>query len=513
MRNWHSLYEILKFPLQMVLLSVVLCGIGNLIVNPYYGLCLFVDNEALRMCGQVIQRAGTFMLVNYPLFFMISAVIKKGSSAITVISAIFGYVAFLVSTMFFAPSNLTQNAYSSTFGLSYTTSSAFASNVTRYPLQTGVVGAVIVIIITLFMFSLSKKKSEYGFFSFISKEMTCVVGTVVLSIIAGGVMSFLWPYVIGFIQNIVNFIANDTTNPINMALYGIMDRASNLFHLSSFVRQPFWYTIQGGSWMSLTGSSITGDVNIWSTQIASSSVTPLTGRFITPYYILNMFAMPALMAGMYSVCTEPVSKRKNRAMMVCGILISWLSGSLLPLEMMMLLLCPFLLLIHFGLSGILFALLQSMHIYLGYNSSSTLVISALPGTLPEFLSYLGNPSLRSTLLWVVIAGVVTAAVYFFVTRLYFRHLAVDLFQTGDLERMVTVVVKGVGGLDNIRRIEATFDSLTVSLYDPSKLRPSRFRNLGVFRIYDTRSGFKISLGACSTMVKNEIEHQIRETVR
>ncbi|MGM9941618.1 MAG: PTS transporter subunit EIIC [Bulleidia sp.] len=513
MRNWHSLYEILKFPLQMVILSVVLCGLGNLIVNPYYGLSMIVDSEGLRICGQIIQRTGTFMLVNYPLFFMISAVIKKGSSAITVISALSGYVAFLVSTMFFAPSNLTTNAYTSTFGLSYTTTSAFTSGVTKYPLQTGVLGAVIVVFITLFMFSMSRKKSEYGFFSFISKEMTCVVGTTVLSGIAGIAVSFVWPYFVSLIQNIVSFIANDTTNPINMALYGIMDRTSNLFNLSALVRQPFWYTIQGGSWMSLTGASITGDVNIWASQIASSSVTPLTGRFITPYYILNLFAMPAMMAAMYSLCNEPVSKRKYRGAMVACILISWLSGSLLPLEIMMLFLCPFLLLIHLGLSGILFALLQSMHIYLGYNSASTLLISAMPGTLPEFLSYLGNPALRSTLLWVVIVGIVTAVVYFVVTRLYFLHMAVDLFQTGDLERMVAAVIKGVGGLENIRRIESSFDSLTISLYDPTKLRPSRFRSLGVFRIFDTRSGFRINLGACSTMVKNEIEHQIRETVR
>ena len=78
---------------------------------------------------------------------------------------------------------------------------------------------------------------------------------------------------------------------------------------------------------------------------------------------------------------------------------------------------------------------------------------------------------------------------------------------------MAVVIKGVGGLDNIRVTEATFDSLTISLYDPSRLRPSRFRSLGVFRIYDTRAGYRINLGAGSVMIKNEIEKQIRSTVR
>ena len=496
----------------MVMLALILCGIGNLIVNPSYGICTFVSHDVLKMTGQIIQRAGTFLISNFPLVFLINAVIKKGSSGITVISALFGYVSFLVTTMVLAPSNLTTNAYSSIFGLSFTTNYAFSSSVTKYPLQTGFVSVLIVTFITLFMFGVSKKKNEYGFFSFISKEMFCVIGTVVLSVLCGAV-SFLWPMFISFIQRIVNFIATDTTNPVNMALYGIMDRIMNMLNLSALIRQPFWYTIQGGSWMSLTGASVTGDVNIWTSQIASSSVTSISGRFITPYYVLNIFAVPGMLLALYSLCTEPVTKHRYTGALIAGTLVSLLCGTLLPLEMMLLLLCPVLLLMHLGLTGILFAVLQSLHIYLGYNCSSTLILSALPGTLPEFLSYIGSPSLRPTLLMILIAGIITAAIYFLVTRLYFTKLSVDLFRTGDLERCVAAVIKGVGGLDNIRVTQASFDSLTISLYDPTKLRPSRFRSLGVFRIYDTRSGFRINLGAGSIMVKNEIEKQIRSTVR
>ena len=99
MRNWHSLYEILKFPLQMVMLALILCGIGNIIVNPSYGICAFVSHDILKMTGQIMQRGGTFLISNCPLVFLINAVIKKGSSGITVISSLFGYVAFLVTTM------------------------------------------------------------------------------------------------------------------------------------------------------------------------------------------------------------------------------------------------------------------------------------------------------------------------------------------------------------------------------------------------------------------------------
>ena len=170
MRNWHSLYEIMKFPLQMVMFALILCGIGNIIVNPSYGVCAFISYDILKMTGQILQRSGTFLISSFPLVFLISAVIKKGSSGITVVSSLFGYISYLVTTMILSPSNLTTNAYSSIFGLSFTTNYAFSSNVTKYPLQTGMVGVLIVVFITLIIFGISRKKNEYGFFSFISKQ-------------------------------------------------------------------------------------------------------------------------------------------------------------------------------------------------------------------------------------------------------------------------------------------------------------------------------------------------------
>lgn len=513
MRKWHSLYEIFKFPLQMTVFAILLCGIGSFMTNTTYGFAALNDSQILITAGSVLQKAGSFIWVNFPVFFMINAVNKRGGSAITVISVLSGYVAFLVTTMLVAPGNLVTTAYSSVLGLSSTTTSAFAASVTRYPLQTGLVGPLLISFITLFMYGISRKKSEYGFFSFISREMICVTGTVILSVLAGILISYVWPFFILAVQKIVSFISADTTNPVNMALYGITDRILTILNMNALLRQPFWYTIQGGSWMSLTGSSIVGDVNIWTNQVASLSVTSLTGRFITPYYILNMFAVPGMLIAVYTVCTEPIGKRKYRGMLIMMGMISLLTGSLLPLELTMLLLCPFLLVLHIGLSGLLFAVLQSMHIYLGYNSTGNYMITALPGTLPEFLSYLSNPSLRGTMLMVVIAGIITGVVYFIVTKLYFSRFAVDLFKTGDLERNTALVIKGVGGLDNIKKIYSDFDVLTVILYDSTKLKSSRFKQLGVIRILDTRAGYRIPLGAGSTMIKNEIEKQIRSEIR
>lgn len=513
MRSWHSLFEILRFPLEVVFLATILSGIGNLIVNPSFGLVTVMNASYIETFGMILQRTGNFILINFPMLFMIRFVTRKGGSGTTVLSALGGYMIYTITTMYVSSTNIATTAYSSILGLSAVTTSSYASSITKYPLQTGMIGSAIIAVITLLCFNATRKKSEYGLFSFISKELSCTIRIVFFSFLAGILVSLGWPYFLGLIQRIVNFISVDTTNPINLTLYGICDRFLSMLNLGTLIRQPFWYTIQGGSWVSLTGASVVGDVNVWSSQLAASALNGMAGRFITPYYILNIFAIPAMLAAICTLETDPLKKRKVVIISVIASLVSIFMGTLLPIELMLLFLCPLLLFIHFGLTGILFGVLQGMHIYLGYNTSTSSTMTAMPGTLSEFLTYIGTPSLQKTLLWLVLIGIIAAVVYFFVTRLYFTKLALDLFKTGEEERAVRSTIKACGGIENIRNTGSSITTLTVSVYNPSKLDTIRLKKMGSFRIYETRSSFNICFGASSTMIRKGIEKAIRESVR
>jgi phosphotransferase system IIB component len=177
------------------------------------------------------------------------------------------------------------------------------------------------------------------------------------------------------------------------------------------------------------------------------------------------------------------------------------------------LLCPLLFVFHLGYTAILYAICQSLHMYLGYASTDTSAITALPGTLPEYLNYIQYPSLSQTLLYVAAAGVISMVIYFLVTRLYFRHMAIDLFDNGNRERLVKATIKAAGGVENIKMTQSGISSMTLSVYDPNKADMDRLKKMGAFRIYETRAGYVICFGAASTMIRMGVTTAIRDSIR
>ena len=514
MRNWHSLFELLKFPLEIVFFGVVLLGLGNIITNPALGLAPIIHSDVVISLGELSSRVGQFVIVNFPIFFLIRLTTRKGGNGASVISAIIGYVAFLVTTIFFTRHDLPATAYSGILGISVSNSSVSTLVESQYyPLQTGLFGVLIVALIALFAFNQSKKRTEYSVLPFLTKDATCLISTVLLCVLAGVVVGVVWPQLVFFIQRVIHFVEVDTTNPINLGIFGAFERALSILNLGSMMRQPFWYGTSGGSWATIAGNSIAGDVNIWSEQLVSNSLTGVTGRFITPYYILNIFAVPGMIWGMYSLYTDKMERRKKIGFYIFATIVSLVTGTLLPLELMLFFLAPLLLLMHIACSSILFCVLHVLRIYIGYQAPSTLLSTALPGTLLELIGYFRYPSLQNTIFMLVIVGFFSAVIYYFLTRLYFKYMAVDLFNTGAEEELVKGVIKAVGGIENIRMTQSSMSNLVVSVYDPTKLDPNRLRSLGSYRIYETRAGFNIALGSGSTMVRQGIENEMREVIR
>lgn len=514
MRNWHSLYEILQFPIGLLYMAMFFIGTGNLISNQAFSTLFAVTNPLVLAFAEVFIRVGSFILINFPVIFLIRLVTRKSGSSTSILSAISGYIAYLSVTMCLASQDLPGDAFSSILGLS-TGNLVIVGNTgaLRYPLQTGIVATVLVGLITLYCFRNSRHHSEYGFFAFISKDVWCVFKTVLYSMLAGVAVVYVWPLVYQMIQQEIKFISSDTTNPINLIFYGILDRVMSVLNLQHLLRNSFWYGANGGSWISMAGLNIVGDADIWTSQLASSSLTGMAGRFFTPYYILNMFAIPGFLWGSFSIRTDKVERRRTLMFYISVTIISLLSGSLLPVEITLLLLCPLLFVFHLAYTGLLFGVLQVMHVYLGYHTRSTYTMIALPGTLPEYLTYIVNPSLQRTLLTVLAVGAVSFVVYFLFTRFYFRHLAVDLFHTGEHKQIISGVIDAVGGVENIKMIHSSARTLVVNLYDPTRLDIRALTHLGSVRVYETRAGYAISFGAASTMIRMGIMEVMRQRIR
>lgn len=261
------------------------------------------------------------------------------------------------------------------------------------------------------------------------------------------------------------------------------------------------------------GASVVGDVNIWTAQFVSGRISGMSGHFITPYYILNLFAVPGMLWACYSLQTDRLEKRRTLGLFIVLTVLSYLSGTLFPLELGMIFLCPLLYFLHLGMTGILFGVLQAMHVYLGYQSTSGLVMTAMPGSLSELLVYLANPSLAPRVVMIIIVGLVYLVLYYLLTQVYFRYLAIDIFRTGGKERMVQGTLLAVGGIENVKMVHSSVHRLTLGLYDHAKLNVDLLRKLGGMRIVETKAGYAISFGAASTIVRQGIQQRMRKNMR
>lgn len=510
-KQWYSILEMLNFPLKVLFVAIVVYGLGNLFVAQSYDALYKVNNELLVLGAEAIMRVASFIIVNFPLLFLLRLVSKRTNGIINVLNGLAGYAAFLIFTIYFSTKTLPSYAYSATLGISVSSSSAFAG--TRYPIQTGIIGIILVTACTRLSSSQTRNRLSNGFLSFIDKDVLALLLNVIYCSICGVGIAIGWPYLMEFYTSIMSFISKDITNPANLFFYGVIERMMCVLNLGSLVRTPFWYQASGGSVMNLVGESVIGDVNMWTATIRNGVLSLQSGKFITPFYVLNIFAVPGLLLAIYTTFTDKIKRGQLRMFFVIAIVVSMLTGCLVPVEIVLLLLCPLLFVFHITYTGFLFGLFQAMSVYLGYASTGTSVITATPGTLLEYISYFNLSNLRGSCFVVLIVGIISFITYFVVTKLYFEYLALDMFGTGKDKWMAKELVEAVGGTSNIKMIHSSCTNITMQLFDPTLLNTNRVIRMDCVKILETRAGFIFDFGAGSRIISKAVKKELRKAIR
>lgn len=219
-----------------------------------------------------------------------------------------------------------------------------------------------------------------------------------------------------------------------------------------------------------------------------------------------------MLIGFYTIFTDKMEKRRIRLFFLLAILVSLVTGTLLPLELYLLILTPLLFVFHLVMTGALFGIFQSMSVTLGFSYTGS-TVTAMPGTLFDFMLYVRNPNMQHTIRMIFLVGVILFVLYFAFTRFYFKYLALDLFNTGASKRRVEGFILAVGGLENIKMMHSSPTRLTIQVVDSSLINFSQIQRLGASRVVESRAGYSVNFGAGSTIIKNEINKRIKEMKR
>ena len=490
---WYSTHNGLTAPLIMYFVAIILLGIGNTFTS---------NNELLSLLLGICQYAGAVIKAFFPLFLVINVIGKRHEDSVPIVGGLISYFVIQIITMFFGTQTLPVYYYTfSPLG------NFFGVTINRYPYNLGIVCSVLAILIVIFIYRLSRQRLNYGIMRFIDNDGWFIILTIIVSGLLGFVISYVYPFYADLLERTMNFLSDNSTNPACMFLYGIMERFHELAGLQDIIHRNFWFAGFGGSWMDPSGTSYVGDVNIWTAQLAQGSLQPGVGKYITPYYIINIMYIPGLVVGLYTQYSNRLDRMRQLGLLIMVIMASLLSGTLLPLQYYLFIISPALLFSNIVVTSLLYGLFSSLKMSIGYNFSGPLLY-ATPGTLPGLIEIFPRFG-RNTIITLVLIGVAFFIAGILLVWIYYGVLALDFLEPDKKKQNRKDMIRAFGGIKNIRIVDCSPTSFSVTTYDNSLVNKEEILNLGASKVVETYFKYIVEFGPGSVSMYRQIRKELK----
>ncbi|NLP47170.1 MAG: PTS transporter subunit EIIC [Epulopiscium sp.] len=327
--------------------------------------------------------------------------------------------------------------------------------------------------------------------------------TGLFTVITGLIFGVIWPP----IQNVIDVAANWMTSGggIGEFAFGFLNRLLIPTGLHHVLNNIVWF-----SFGEFNGA--TGDLGRFFAQdIAQGLVDPTAGMFMTGFFPVMMFGLPAAALAMY-VC----AKKENKAI-VGGALFSvaftaFLTGITEPIEFMFMFLAPLLYVMHALLTGISLSITSLMGIRHGFSFSA--------GAIDYFL----NMGLATNGWLLIPIGLIVGVIYFFLFVFFIKKF--DLATPGREEDAAVVAVgqaikdKGItvvaaeyieklGGVENLEEVDSCITRLRLTVKDASIIKDSEIKALGASGIIrPSKKNIQVIVGTSADLIANEMKRML-----
>ena len=508
MKRIMRLYESCSTGIRVACFGFVLISLGFLIQNESVNIFYTIRNSFILFIGEFSLRTGELIILNLPLIFMVNMVCKKANSGMPIMLALVGYFSFIVTTMMFSPQSIEGAAY-----LGGTSINSIFKDLplNKLPIETGFIGSILVAFATRFSFTQSRHRSSYSILNLFDKDTAALLTNIFICFVLGLLASYIFPIFYSYLGILTKYIAQNLMDPIRIGLYGFLERSLSIIGLGDAISTPFWYTSIGGSFTSaITGETVFGDVNIWNYLGELNASYAGAGRFITPYYIINIFLVPGILAGMLISMSDNKERLKSLVPIVGLSILSIVAGNPLPLELYLLLTAPLLLVTYLLIVALIFGLLSYLNLFLGFSCHSVSTITAMPGSFPDFIINIRNAVYGKTIMNVALLGIVFFVVGIIITYLYYHYFSYDLFATGNKEKLAKQIAIAVGGEENVSSVGTGNLHLNIYLNDLEKISYDELRSLGASHILETRDSISIEFGSISEVLAIALRNRVKK---
>lgn len=511
-----------SFMLPIALLPVagLLLGIGSSFTNETtlvtYGLDgIIKQGNVLYTILDIMSKTGNIIFENLALLFAMGVAIgmaKKEKS----VAALSGAIAYLVM-------NATIGALiTARGGVEAMAANSTTSVLGITTLQMGVFGGIIVGLGVAALHNKFYKIQLPQVLSFFGGTRFVPIISALVYLVVGIIMFYLWPIVQAGISHLGSLVLR--SGYAGTWIYGIIERALIPFGLHHVFYMPFWQTSLGGT-MTIDGNVVQGAQNIFFAELASKSTTEFSvsaTRFMAGKFPFMIFGLPAAAFAMYKAA-KPEKKKVVGGLLLSAALTSMITGITEPLEFTFLFVAPLMYAVHCVLAGLSYMLMHIFNVGVGMTFSGGLIDLTLFGILQ------GNA--KTHWIWVVIVGVVYAVIYFLV--FYFMITKMDLktpgreasdeepklYRRSDVDEakaekaaggrgkntISALILKGLGGKDNLSDLDCCATRLRVTVKDVSKVDDAALKASGASGIIKKGNGVQVIYGPQVSVVKSNLE--------
>ena len=460
-------------------------------VLPVAGILLGVGSAKFawlpETVSSVMAQAGGAVFGNLPLIFAIGVALGlTGNDGVAALAAVVGF-AVMVATM----------------GVMAPLVGYEAKPIMGIPsIETGVFGGILIGAVAAILFNRFFKVQLPPYLGFFSGKRSVPIITAFAAVLAGIVLSFVWPP-IGRQIDVFSHWAAESNPAVAFAIYGVVERSLIPFGLHHIWNVPFFFEV--GQYIDPeTGKIIRGEIYRF------TAGDPTAGH-LAGGYLFKMWGLPAAALAMWRTA-RPENRAKVGGIMISAALTSFLTGITEPIEFAFLFVAPLLYAIHAVLAGAAYFLC----VELGIRHSTT-----FSHGLIDYIVLFPNSQRGLWFLWL---GPLWALMYYTL----FRTLIVkmDLKTPGrELEDVTAPAAEGpagrggdgmapglvaaFGGAGNIKNLDACITRLRVELRDVTKASPTALKALGASGVVQVGDGVQAIFGTRSENLKTAMDEYMR----
>ncbi|KML08204.1 PTS transporter subunit IIBC [Rossellomorea marisflavi] len=355
------------------------------------------------------------------------------------------------------------------------------------------------------------------------------------SIVTAIVMSIVWPFIQGLLNDFGQWIATsrDTAPIVAPFIFGALERLLLPFGLHHMLTVPMNYTELGGTYTILTGSgqgsTVAGQDPLWLAWIAdlnnflsagdTASYKQLLGdvtpaRFKVGQMILSTASLIGIAYAMYRNVDKD-KKKKYKSMFLSAGLAVFLTGVTEPIEFMFMFAAPLLYVVYAIMTGLAFAIVDLIHIRV----HSFGFIELLTRTPMIVKAGLWLDLVNFFITCLVFFGLNFGVANFLIKRFNFptpgrngNYIEDDATQaqgTVKKDSVAPKVVALLGGESNIVDVDACMTRLRVTVKDPSLVGSEQeWKANGALGLITKDKGVQAIYGPKADVIKSDIQDML-----